>query len=50
LWALSKCGLGGMIHAFKMLFAGFFLGSFGVLVIYFNALYSQNAFKQIICI
>ncbi len=48
LWALSECGLGGMIHAFKMPFSGFFLGGFAVLVIYLLALHSQNAFKQII--
>lgn len=48
LWALSECGLGGMIHAFKMPFSGFFLGGFAVLVIHLVALHSSKPFQQII--
>lgn len=33
LWALSESGLGGIMHAFKIPFTGFFLGGFAIVII-----------------
>lgn len=33
LWAFVECGLGGMMHALKLPFTGFFIGGFAVLCI-----------------
>jgi hypothetical protein len=47
LWALSESGLGGIMHAFKIPFTGFFLGGFAIVIITLIACYSQNRWKEI---
>ncbi|MCU0440864.1 MAG: hypothetical protein MUE96_00555 [Bacteroidia bacterium] len=47
LWALSESGLGGMMHAFKIPFTGFFLGGFAIVVITLIAQVSKHSFKSI---
>ena len=48
LWALSESGLGGMMHALKIPFTGFFLGGFAIVVITLIAHFSQNRWKDIL--
>lgn len=40
LWALSESGLGGLMHALKIPFTGFFVGGFAVIIISLLAYYS----------
>ena len=47
LWAISESGLGGMMHAFKIPFTGFFLGGFAIVIIILMAYYSDKPFKTI---
>ncbi|MFN4994454.1 MAG: hypothetical protein ACK5FU_07345 [Bacteroidota bacterium] len=47
LWALIESGLGGIMHAFKIPFTGFFLGGFAIVIITLIACYSQNRWKEI---
>lgn len=47
LWALSESGLGGMMHAFKIPFTGFFLGGFAVVIVTLLAHFSVNRWKDI---
>lgn len=42
LWALNECGLGGVMHAFKMPFTGIIVGGISVLLITFIALYASD--------
>ncbi len=42
LWALSESGLGGMMHALKIPFTGFFLGGFAIVIITLIAHFSDN--------
>jgi hypothetical protein len=48
LWALSESGLGGMMHALKIPFTGFFLGGFAIVIITLIAQLSEQKFKTII--
>lgn len=48
LWALSESGLGGMMHAFKIPFTGFFLGGFAIVVIALIAHFSDKPLKAIL--
>jgi hypothetical protein len=48
LWALSESGLGGMMHAVKIPFTGFFLGGFAIVIITLIAYFSETPFKSII--
>ncbi|MES2690964.1 MAG: hypothetical protein V4658_11215 [Bacteroidota bacterium] len=48
LWALSESGLGGLMHALKIPFTGFFLGGFAVVIIILMAHHSTGRFKTII--
>jgi len=48
LWALSESGLGGIMHAFKIPFTGFFLGGFAIIIITLIAHYSSNRFTTIV--
>lgn len=47
LWALSEAGLGGIMHALKIPFTGFFVGGFAVILISIIAFYSECSFKKI---
>jgi hypothetical protein len=47
LWALSEAGLGGIMHAMKIPFTGFFVGGFAVVLISTIAFYSDCNFKKI---
>ncbi len=47
LWALSESGLGGIMHAFKIPFTGFFLGGFAIVVITLLALNSNKCWRDI---
>lgn len=47
LWALSESGLGGLMHALKLPFTGFFLGGFAVIIVTLIANHSQNRWKDI---
>jgi hypothetical protein len=40
LWALSESGLGGLMHALKIPFTGFFVGGFAIILISLIAFYS----------
>jgi hypothetical protein len=48
LWALSESGLGGMMHALKIPFTGFFLGGFAIVMITLIAFVSDKPFKTIL--
>jgi hypothetical protein len=48
LWALSESGLGGMMHALKIPFTGFFLGGFAIVIITLIAHFSDKPFKAIL--
>lgn len=48
LWALSESGLGGMMHAVKIPFTGFFLGGFAIVIITLIAHFSKTPFKSIL--
>ncbi|MBK0381574.1 hypothetical protein I5M32_01255 [Pedobacter sp. SD-b] len=48
LWALSESGLGGILHAYRLPFAGFFLAAFAIIIIRYIAYLSHNPFKSII--
>jgi hypothetical protein len=48
LWALSESGLGGMMHAIKIPFTGFFLGGFAIVIITLLARHSAHPFKDIL--
>lgn len=48
LWALSESGLGGLMHALKIPFTGFFLGGFAVVIIVMIAHHSSHRFSRII--
>ena len=47
LWALSESGLGGIMHAFKIPFTGFFLGGFAIVIITLIALNSKKCWQDI---
>ncbi len=47
LWALSESGLGGLMHAFKIPFTGFFLGGFAIVIITLIAHHSTRKWKSI---
>lgn len=47
LWALSESGLGGLMHAIKIPFTGFFLGGFAIVIITLMAQLSDKPFKSI---
>ncbi|MFN4082311.1 MAG: hypothetical protein ACK4K9_01635 [Bacteroidia bacterium] len=47
LWAFSECGLGSLIHAFKIPFSGFFLGGFAIIVVNLLAQHTHSPFKTI---
>lgn len=47
LWALSESGLGGLMHALKIPFTGFFLGGFAIVIITLLAYESPKPFKII---
>lgn len=48
LWALNESGLGGIMHALKFPFTGFFVGGIAVVLIGLIAHFSHNSFRQII--
>jgi hypothetical protein len=48
LWALSESGLGGMMHALKIPFTGFFLGGFAIVIITLIAHFTNTPFKSIL--
>ncbi len=48
LWALSESGLGGVMHALKIPFTGFFLGGFAIVMITLIAFESNKPFKAIL--
>ncbi len=48
LWALSESGLGGLMHAIKIPFTGFFLGGFAIVIITMLAQLSDKPFKTIL--
>jgi hypothetical protein len=48
LWALSESGLGGIMHALKIPFTGFFIGGFAVVIISLLAFYSKNNTRQML--
>jgi hypothetical protein len=48
LWALSESGLGGMMHALKIPFTGFFLGGFAIVIITLIAQLSKQKFRTIL--
>jgi hypothetical protein len=48
LWALSESGLGGVMHALKIPFTGFFLGGFAIVIIALIAQLSEQKFTTII--
>ncbi|MFN9519473.1 MAG: hypothetical protein ACK574_07030, partial [Bacteroidota bacterium] len=47
LWAFSESGLGGMMHALKIPFTGFFLGGFAIVILTLIAHHSRNRFSDI---
>ncbi len=47
LWALCESALGGIMHALKIPFTGFFVGGFAAICIGIIAHYSQFSFRQI---
>lgn len=48
LWAFSESGLGGMMHAVKIPFTGFFLGGFAIVIITLIAHHSKQRFSDIL--
>jgi hypothetical protein len=48
LWALSESGLGGLMHALKIPFTGFFLGGFAIVIITLMAQITENKVRTII--
>jgi hypothetical protein len=48
LWALSESGLGGLMHALKIPFTGFFLGGFAIVIITMLAQLSPKPFATIV--
>lgn len=48
LWAFSESGLGGMMHAFKIPFTGFFLGGFAIVIVTLIAHHSNKRFTDIL--
>lgn len=46
-WAVSECGLGGMMHAFKMPFTGIVVGSIATICLFLIAKHSQNKSRSI---
>lgn len=48
LWALSESGLGGIMHAFKIPFTGFFLGGFAIVIVTLIASQSRAPFRVIL--
>lgn len=48
LWALSECGLGGVLHALKIPVTGFVLGAFSIIILFFIARYSDKVWKDIL--
>jgi hypothetical protein len=48
LWALSESGLGGILHAYRLPFSGFFLAAFAIIIIRYIAFLSDKPFKSII--
>ena len=47
LWALSESGLGGIMHAFKIPFTGFFLGGFAIVIVTLLAAVAEQKAKAI---
>jgi hypothetical protein len=47
LWALSESGLGGLMHAFKIPFTGFFLGGFAVVIVSLLAHFAEHRWQDI---
>lgn len=47
LWAFSECALGGILHAFKFPFTGFFLGGFAVIMIGMIAFFSNRPSRDL---
>jgi hypothetical protein len=48
LWALSESGLGGLMHALRIPFTGFFVGGFAIIIISLLAYYSGYKMKTIL--
>jgi hypothetical protein len=48
LWALGESGLGGMMHALKIPFTGFFVGGLAVILISLIAFYSDRKFYSVL--
>jgi len=48
LWALSESGLGGVMHAMKIPFTGFFVGGFAVVLLALIAHYSGRNFRIVL--
>ena len=48
LWAFSECALGGILHAFKFPFTGFFLGGFAVIMIGMIAFFSERPSRDLL--
>jgi len=48
LWAVSESGLGGIMHAFKIPFTGFFLGAFAIVIISLIAFYSVKKWNAVL--
>lgn len=48
LWALSESGLGGILHAYRLPFSGFFLAAFAIIIIRYISFLSDNSFKTIV--
>lgn len=48
LWALGESGLGGMMHALKIPFTGFFVGGFAIIILSLIAYYSGYKMKVIL--
>lgn len=47
LWALSESGLGGLMHAVKIPFTGFFLGGFAIVIVTLIGQLNRNQFQSI---
>lgn len=48
LWALNECGLGGVMHAFKLPFTGILVGGISVLLITLIALYATKTWSTLL--
>ncbi len=48
LWALSESGLGGLMHALKFPFTGFFVGGLAVIIISLIAFYSKRKWNAVL--